>query len=71
MTVCRMWLGAGVGGREGHVGQPAQTVTLVEASPKGMATVAVVEEPGEGGEPPQQYPGPPQAGGCCETFTIR
>ncbi len=30
--------------------RPADTVTLVDAMPEGMAIVAVVEEPDEGGE---------------------
>lgn len=37
-------------GVRSNVSQPAQTVTLVDAMPEGMALVAVVEEPDEGGE---------------------
>lgn len=37
-------------GVRSNTSRPADTVTLVDAMPEGMAIVAVVEEPDEGGE---------------------
>lgn len=46
--------------------RPADTVTLVEAMPEGMALVAVVEEPDEGGEGVGCW-----RDGCCAQYLLR